>query len=236
MHMNQGIETRDELLRPRKTGGRKWVKIALWVMVVVLAGWYFLGEETSRQPGAQGENRSGKQGSEKHNLAMDSRLAMGERISSALRAPEAGDEFREGDPEAFPSTGAVKKGARARELIKSLRDREGKMDLDEAFRQAERLRDEGLLVDAHLMYFFAAKQGHAESALLLGTMYDPEHALEIPGVVEEPSWTQAHKWYLMAAEGGNEKAGERLQYLRKQVESAAAAGELEAARLLLQWQ
>jgi TPR repeat protein len=134
------------------------------------------------------------------------------------------------------SAAATKRGDQAREMIRKIRGREGKVDLEELFHHAEQFRDEGLLVDAHLMYFFAAKQGHAESALVLGVMYDPEHTLEIPSVIEKPDWGQAHKWYFRAAEAGNEIARERLEYLRKQVERAAVEGDREAGRLVLQWQ
>ncbi|MBT8420343.1 MAG: hypothetical protein KJO08_05705 [Gammaproteobacteria bacterium] len=228
MHINQDIESRDELLQTHKTGGRRWVRITLGVMVVALVGWYFLGGDAQQQSEVEDQNRLEMSG-----------LTMEDGVSSGFRVPVTNDGSEEktsGTPStSSSSTAVIKKGDQARAAIKKLRA-QGKIDLAGVFQRAERFRDEGMLVDAHLMYFFAAKQGHAESALMLGTMYDPEHALEIASVIEAPAWTQAHKWYLRAAEEGNETAQKRLEYLREQVERAAANGDPEASRLVLQWQ
>ena len=223
MHINQGIESRDELRNLRKAGGRRWVRIALGVMVVALAGWYFLGGDIQH-----------KLKVEDRNLSETLDVSAAGRVSLAIDGVR--DRSQEKSLETSLSAVVIKKGERAREMIKRTRDQGEKIDLSEMFHHAERFRGQGMLADAHLMYFFVAKRGHAESALVLGTMYDPKHALEVPSIIEEPSWTQAHKWYLRAAERGNKAAKKHLEYLRKQVDRAAIDGDPEAARLVLQWQ
>nr|VFJ49682.1 MAG: hypothetical protein BECKFM1743A_GA0114220_100753 [Candidatus Kentron sp. FM]VFJ69350.1 MAG: hypothetical protein BECKFM1743C_GA0114222_105192 [Candidatus Kentron sp. FM]VFK18683.1 MAG: hypothetical protein BECKFM1743B_GA0114221_105662 [Candidatus Kentron sp. FM] len=231
MHINQGIESRDES-DPQKAGGRRWVRAALWIMIVALAGWYFLGENAQRQSRIENRNQSGISGVPS---------TMENNSLSAIHTPSMNDEPQkeslENPPLTDPSPAVITgKGVQAREMIEKIRDQGENADLKAVFNRAQQFRDEGMLVDAHLMYFFAAKQGHAESALVLGTMYDPEYALEVSSVIEEPDRVQAHKWYLRAAEGGSETAQQRLEYLRKQVERAAAKGDSEAGRLVLQWQ
>nr|VFJ58716.1 MAG: hypothetical protein BECKDK2373C_GA0170839_106716 [Candidatus Kentron sp. DK] len=225
MHINQSIEPQDEelLLHPPKTGGRRWVKVTLGIMVILLAAWYFLGGDGQKGSNTEAPDQQGRQNPATGGLAPSRHLI-------PLVVSEGGSK-----PSPSPLSTVARKGDKAREFIKTLRGREGEIDLDGIFERAEQFKDEEMLVDAHLMYFFAAKQGHAESALILGSMYDPDHTLEIPNVVEDPSWTQAYKWYVKAADGGNEAARERLKYLRKEVERAAAKGNSEATRLILQW-
>ena len=91
------------------------------------------------------------------------------------------------------------------------------------------------LADAHLLHFFAAREGYAPSALVLGSTYDPKHHSETVSLIEEPDPAQAFKWYMKAAEGGEPVARERLDELREWVERAAREGDPGARRVLMQW-
>nr|VFJ56237.1 MAG: hypothetical protein BECKFW1821B_GA0114236_102619 [Candidatus Kentron sp. FW] len=198
----------------RQEGNRKWVRVSLWVMIIALVSWYFLGDT---QPKSDNQTQSGES-------------------STAFRVPLTAQETEKSSSiSTLPFTSMIN-GKQARDIIKDLRAQGEKINLDDVFRRAEQFKSEGMMVDAHLMYFFSARQGHADSAMVLGTMYDPEHTLKAVGIIDEPNWGQAHKWYLRAAEGGNQAAKKRLQYLREQVEHAAAEGDPEASRLILQWQ
>ena len=48
--------------------------------------------------------------------------------------------------------------------------------------------------------------------------------------------SQAHKWYQLAAENGDNEARERLADLRSRVEKLAADGDAQAQRISLLWQ
>ena len=102
--------------------------------------------------------------------------------------------------------------------------------------EAERLQDEGDSVDAYLLYRFAARHGHGQAALYLGTQADPAFhtAASLDSLNNEPE--QAYKWYSMALEAGVDEAATRLQALRKHLEQSAADGDEHAQRLLLLWQ
>jgi TPR repeat protein len=54
-------------------------------------------------------------------------------------------------------------------------------------------------------------------------------------LLAEPDAYQAYKWYSAALEHGSPEAQQRLEALRDWATQAAAQGNPEAERLLLQW-
>lgn len=126
-------------------------------------------------------------------------------------------------------------GAKARALIAEMRD-SGNADLDRVYREAERAQAAGELPDAYLLYFFAAREGHAPSALALGRQADPASHVPASSVFEAPDLTQAHKWYDIAARNGSTAGREQLAALRGRVDRMAAEGDAEAQRISLLWQ
>lgn len=126
-------------------------------------------------------------------------------------------------------------GDRARAFIYKLRADGAQPDVDVVFVEAERMQDEGNLLDAYLLYRFAARHGQAQAALILGTQADPTYHAAAGSYLPEAEPAQAYKWYSVAATAGNEEATRRLQDLHKRVQQDAAAGDEQARRLLLQW-
>jgi len=151
---------------------------------------------------------------------------LGEDDSTAPQAPPTIE-----DTEAVDDS----PGARARALIARLRA-EGAVDLTAVYDAARAAQAEGQLADAYLLYFFAAREGHALSALALGTQADPGSRNPQDSVFADANLTQAHKWYQIAADAGNAEAGDRLADLRQRVERRAAEGDRQAQRLSLLWQ
>lgn len=139
-------------------------------------------------------------------------------------------------PLADDSAAVARAGDRARAFIADLRSGPTEPDPDTVFVEAERLQGEGYSVDAYLLYRFAARHGHGQAALLLGTQADSTFhtAANLDSLNDEPE--QAYKWYSMALEADIEEAATRLQALRKRVEQSAAAGDEHAQRLILLWQ
>jgi hypothetical protein len=109
-------------------------------------------------------------------------------------------------------------------------------ELDEAFGRAQELKAAGQLDDAQVLLFFGARRGHAPSAFAYAEMNDPNHHSPQTSLLPEPDAFQAYRWYSAAQDGGVEGAAARLDALREWAESAAAAGDTEAERLLLQWE
>jgi len=133
-------------------------------------------------------------------------------------------------------TTVVREGDKARAIITRLRTENTEPDPGEVFAQAEQLHSESQLSDAYLLYRFAARQGHAQAALVLGSQADPTFYTPETSILPAPDPQQAYKWYRVAAAAGNEEAVVRLQHLREQVEQSAADGNEPARRLMLQWQ
>jgi hypothetical protein len=126
-------------------------------------------------------------------------------------------------------------GDRARAFIYDLRADGAQPDAGVVFAEAERMQDAGNLEDAYLLYRFAARNGQAQAALILGTQADPAFHAAAAGYLPDADPAQAYKWYSVAAAAGNDKAVQQLQALRKRMQQDAAAGDEQARRLLLQW-
>src|SRR5690606_35830469 len=105
-------------------------------------------------------------------------------------------------------------------------------ELDRAFAEAEAFRAEGKLPDAHVLYFFAARQGHGRSAFELASIYDPLHFVPDNSLMDDPDPFQAFRWYTTAREAGIAEAADRLDALRRWATDAAANGDAEAERVL----
>lgn len=109
-------------------------------------------------------------------------------------------------------------------------------DLDAAFERARELQAAGQLDDAQVLYFFGARRGHAPSAYAYAEMNDPNHHSAETSLLAEPDAFQAFRWYSAAQDGGVAEAASRLDALHEWAEAAAASGDSEAERLLLQWE
>lgn len=135
-----------------------------------------------------------------------------------------------------PAMTEEERGDSGRDVIAALRADPAGVDYDKAHRRAQEFQAAGRAADAQLLLFFAARGGHGPAAFDLASLYDPIPQSRGTGVLEEPDPTQAYKWYVAARDAGVDAADERLDDLGKWVETAAAAGNAEAERLLLQWE
>jgi TPR repeat protein len=135
-----------------------------------------------------------------------------------------------------PAETAAERGDSGREIISELSSAEGGVDYARAHERAQAYQAEGRMADAQLLYFFAARGGNAAAAFDLATFYDPNHHSQTPSLMEEPDPFQAYRWYRAAEEAGHQDASERLADLRAWAEQAADGGDVEAERLLLQWE
>jgi TPR repeat protein len=156
---------------------------------------------------------------------------------------------REPEPEPIPEPGRpietvepaespAERGDSAREIIDELSSGVSSADPDyaQAYERAREFQADGRSADAMLLYFFAARGGHAVAAFDLATFHDPNHHAETSSLMDEPQPFQAYRWYRQAQEAGHETASERLTELRAWAERAAGTGDTEAERLLLQWE
>jgi hypothetical protein len=135
-----------------------------------------------------------------------------------------------------PAKTAEERGDTARDIIARLKDDPGGPDYAEAHTRAKALQADGQLADAQLLYFFAARGGHAPAAFDLATANDPNHFSTASSLAAEADPFQAYRWYTVARNGGHAGASERLEELRAWAESASRSGDADAEQLLLQWE
>jgi len=137
-----------------------------------------------------------------------------------------------------PAESSEERGDRAREVIAELEARPGGADYAEAYREAQQFRETGRQADAQLLLFFAARGGHGPAAFELAASYDPTRVDDAATPTDSTDPFQAYKWYSAArdaGDAGDTRAVARLDALRDWTERAAADGDLEAERLLMQW-
>jgi hypothetical protein len=127
----------------------------------------------------------------------------------------------------------VPPGMRARQYIAKLRSAGKPYPLSEVFEKAQQYRGEGSLADAHLLYFFAAREDHLGAMMTMGEMSDPVLFRAEDSLLDQADAVQAYKWYSKAAELGQPFASRRLDDLGYWANEAAAKGNAEASQLLL---
>ena len=132
--------------------------------------------------------------------------------------------------------GSLPDGAAARQLISELRNGRKKLGMGEVVRRALSAQEVGRVTDAYLLLFYAARQGDAQAAFALASLYDPNHFSPGIGLLEAPDSLQAYKWYRFAASQQVPNANQRLQALHETIKKQATAGDPMARRLLLNWQ
>lgn len=130
----------------------------------------------------------------------------------------------------------VPPGTRAREYIADLRAAGRPYPLDEVFEKAQKFMREGNLADAHLLYFFSAREDYLPSIMKMGEMSDPIHFSAENALLDHADAVQAYKWYSKAASLGQPTAEEHIHELQQWADVEAANGNPEARQLLLNFE
>jgi hypothetical protein len=191
--------------------------IGLVVLVTVIAIWLVPGEKKSS-----------------HDVAKPADKAAEPSLIAPTESPkETAAEAPPTTAEAPPATAPATPGQAARTLISELRQ-QPQPDLDRAYAAAQQYEQSGDDDDAYLLYFYAAREGHGPSAMIMAQRSDPA-TFRDDGLESNADALQANKWYLRAAQAGVDGAETALSALRKRVEDAAAQGDPRAQRIMLQW-
>ena len=124
-------------------------------------------------------------------------------------------------------------GMRARQYIQQLRSEGMPYPLELVYEKAQGFQQEGSLADAHLLFFFAAREDHLPAMMVMGEMSDPIRFRAEDSLLDNADVIQAYKWYTKAAERGYQPASERVVGLRQWALDEAQAGNSYARQLLL---
>jgi TPR repeat protein len=197
------------------------------VVLTLLGIWLVPGDTPDLLPDSAQQDLRDATGTERADdapslLGEDTVIDSNADLSIALAPTEAG-------------AGRGRPGSRARALIARLRTR-GAVDLDAVHAAAVEAQADGETADAYLLYFFSAREGHAASAMALGTQADPASRDPANSVFEDADLNQAHKWYEVAVRNGDPQGQARLDDLRSRIDRLAAGGDPLAQRISLLWQ
>ena len=124
-------------------------------------------------------------------------------------------------------------GMRARRYIEQVRSAGKPYPLEIVFEKAQAFQQEGNLADAHLLFFFAARENYLPAMMMMGEMSDPIRFQAADSLLDNADVIQAYKWYQKAAEQGYQPAGERVVGLRQWAIDEAESGNSYARQLLL---
>ena len=211
-----------------------WKLIVIVILLTAIGVWLVPGESPDQAPDTAQ--------SEKADIAPtpDGDTAKSEALAPSLLEtprPASDDAATAVEQDATADEPVIddRPGAKARALIAEMRA-SGQIDPQAVFDAAEAAQTSRDLADAYLLYFFAAREGHTSAALALGRQADPQSHDPDNSVFETPDLNQAHKWYQLAAQNGNDEGRQQLAALRIRVERQAAAGDPEAQRISLLWQ
>lgn len=127
----------------------------------------------------------------------------------------------------------VPPGMRARQTIEKLREVGKPYPLSQVFEKAQRFHSDGSLADAHLLFFFAARENHLPAMMTMAEMSDPLRFRAEDSLLDQADAIQAWKWYRKAADLGQPDAAQRLDELGRWAREAAPGGDPEARQLLL---
>ncbi len=127
----------------------------------------------------------------------------------------------------------VPPGMRARQDIEQLRNDGKPYPLTAVFEKAQAYRQEGSLADAHIMFFFAAREDHVPAIMKMAEMSDPMLFRAESSLLDSADAIQAYKWYRKAASMGYQPASERVSSLQRWANTEAELGNPYARQLLL---
>ena len=197
----------------------------IWISLVVIGLIIFVllsGDRDLRLPGSN----SGE--------ALEASTETLETATTAIASVEATTTI-EGDGAAgtIERSLLVQPGMRARKYIKELRDQGKPYPFAEVYEKAQKYMQEGSLADAHLLYFFAAREDHVPSIMKLAEMSDPTLFRAEEALMDDADVIQAYKWYRKAADMGHQLASDRVDGLQQWASNAAENGNPNARQLLL---
>lgn len=123
-------------------------------------------------------------------------------------------------------------GVTARELIRQTRENQKPYPLQQIFQTALDLQQQNQLADAHLLFFFTAREGYLPSILIMAEMSDPVIFSREGNLLEQPDPIQAYKWYKIASDKEAVEAQQRLIALQYWAQEHASTDKV-AQQLLL---
>ena len=142
-------------------------------------------------------------------------------------------------PEILQTSGEIDRnllippGMRARQYIEQIRTEGYPYPLQQIYTKANDYDREGSLADAHLLYFFGAREGHVDSMIKLAEMSDPNFFKSENTLLDRANPLQSYKWYVKASEQGQSDLSGRIENLQQWAMQESESDNPYARQLLL---
>ncbi len=126
-------------------------------------------------------------------------------------------------------------GMRARQYIAEIRKKGEPYPFASIYDTGSSFQDEGSLADAHLLYFFSAREGYIPAMMKMGEMADPTLFRAENSLLDRADPIQAYKWYRKAAAQGHGPATDGVNNLLQWANAESKLGNPDARQLLLNY-
>jgi len=127
-------------------------------------------------------------------------------------------------------------GLRAREYIAEVRAGGEPYPLAKIFEKGTSFQEQGNLADAHLLYFFSAREEYIPAIMKMGEMADPTLFRAEDSLLDEADAIQAYKWYKKAVALGHTPATNGINNLKQWANEASIMGNPDARLLMLNFE
>jgi TPR repeat protein len=124
-------------------------------------------------------------------------------------------------------------GMRARQYIAEIRKKGVPYPFASIYDKGSSFQEEGSLADAHLVYFFSAREGYIPAMMKMGKMSDPTLFRAENNLLDHADAIQAYKWYQRAAAQGHAPGTDGVNNLQQWAIAEAKLGNPDARQLLL---
>ncbi|MCP4486512.1 MAG: hypothetical protein GY820_04215 [Gammaproteobacteria bacterium] len=150
-------------------------------------------------------------------------------VPTSIRQPEAGHE----NAGEIDHNLLIPPGMRARQLIEQVRSEEVPYPFESIFNKAVEYQQEGSLADAHLLFFFCAREGFLPAMMKMAELSDPTLFRADDSLLDQADAIQAYKWYQKLAAQGQPGVDGRIQNLQNWAIQEVEAGNPYAHQSLL---
>ncbi len=127
----------------------------------------------------------------------------------------------------------ISPGMRARQYIAEIRKKGVPYPFASIYDKGSSFQNEGSLADAHLLYFFSAREGYIPAMMKMGEMSDPTLFRAENSLLDHADAIQAYKWYQKAAAHGHAPATDGVNNLLQWAIAESKSGNPDARQLLL---
>ncbi len=127
-------------------------------------------------------------------------------------------------------------GLRAREYIAEIRAGGEPYPLANIFEKGSSFQDQGSLADAHLLYFFSAREDYIPAIMKMGEMADPTLFRAENSLLDQADAIQAYKWYKKAVALGHDPATAGVNNLKQWAIAESITGNPDARQLMLNFE